>query len=163
MCADRRRRKGVIGIGYEGHDVESFVAELNSEGVGIVVDVRLNPISRKQGFSKRALAGALDAAGIGYWHARALGNPKWNRAGFVGTSEESARAREKYAELLREDEARQWLDEISRAAATDVVALMCWEADQSHCHRDVVLSHLRESGSRTARTPRRTRTRATTR
>ncbi|MDQ3504076.1 MAG: DUF488 domain-containing protein [Actinomycetota bacterium] len=48
----------------------------------MLLDVRLNAISRKPGFSKKRLTAALAAVGIGYRHARALGNPRDNREPF---------------------------------------------------------------------------------
>ena len=58
----------MIGIGYEGLPLHSLVEQLQADGVEVVVDVRLNAISRKVGYSKRALAAALEAAGIRYVH-----------------------------------------------------------------------------------------------
>ncbi|SEM69999.1 DUF488 domain-containing protein [Nonomuraea pusilla] len=72
----------------------------------LLVDVRLTPISRKRGFSKTALATALAAAGIACRHMRALGNPKWNRAGFSGSPAEPGTARGVYADRLLAAEAR---------------------------------------------------------
>ncbi|MDG4769766.1 DUF488 domain-containing protein [Solwaraspora sp. WMMD792] len=63
---------GLIGIGYEGRSVDGLIAELRAAGVSRLVDVRLTPISRKPGFSKSALAKALNAAGIAYEHRREL-------------------------------------------------------------------------------------------
>ena len=39
----------VIGIGYEGLESDGLVSKLCLRGVRTVVDVRLNPISRKRG------------------------------------------------------------------------------------------------------------------
>ena len=58
----------VVSIGYEGRDVHEFSDLLKKHGVSLLVDVRLNPISRKTGFSKNALAKALEGVGIGYRH-----------------------------------------------------------------------------------------------
>jgi Protein of unknown function, DUF488 len=52
-------RPGLRGIGYEGLSIGAFVGQLRAEGITIVADVRLTPLSRKPGFSKRALAIAL--------------------------------------------------------------------------------------------------------
>lgn len=60
--------------------------------VDVLVDVRLNPISRKKGFSKSSLQQALGAARIEYRHERQLGNPKSNRDPFR-RGLKSARAR----------------------------------------------------------------------
>ena len=78
--------QGVVGFGYEGADLEGFLGTLLARGVRTVVDVRLTPISRKPGFSKRRLAAALAELGIDYVHLPALGNPKWNRPGFSGSA-----------------------------------------------------------------------------
>ncbi|WP_061298826.1 DUF488 domain-containing protein [Herbidospora cretacea] len=130
---------GLTGVGYEGTDLETFVRCLRDAGVDIIVDVRLNPISRKRGFSKNALAAGLAEAGIGYRHMRALGNPKWNRPGFSGSPEELGQARDLYAGEIRSEEARRCLDEIARLAHESSVALLCFESDERRCHRDVVL------------------------
>ena len=128
---------GVVGVGYEGHTVESFVADLLDRGVTRVVDVRLNAISRKPGFSKRGLAVALAEAGIAYEHRPALGNPKENRAGFASGQ---PAAHQVYAARLEEPAAREALAEIAAWAAREDVALLCLEADGTTCHRTAVLA-----------------------
>ncbi|QXJ21360.1 DUF488 domain-containing protein [Actinomadura graeca] len=133
---------GLIGIGYQGHDLPSFLARLSAENVSLVVDVRLNPISRKRGFSKRALSEALESAGIGYEHAQPLGNPKDNRAGFGGSPKELQDARLRYAEVLDAPAAREWLTAIATWAIDRKVALLCFEADQTRCHRDMVATEV---------------------
>lgn len=128
----------LTGIGYEGLDIGALVDQLECDGVSMLVDVRLTPISRKPGFSKRRLSETLAAAGIEYQHAPALGNPKWNRAGFGGTDTERDAARQTFAGLLAGQDASVWLTDIARLAAERHVALLCFEADQRRCHRDVV-------------------------
>ena len=68
--------KNIIGIGYEGINIDELVLSLKERNVTALVDVRLNAISRKPGFSKKRLEGAVSAAGIKYEHLRVLGNPK---------------------------------------------------------------------------------------
>jgi len=60
-------------LGYEGLDVAAFIACLKRAAVRQGVDVRENPSSRKPGFSRRALAGALLAQGVEYLHVVELG------------------------------------------------------------------------------------------
>ncbi|RIQ16673.1 DUF488 domain-containing protein [Jiangella rhizosphaerae] len=134
---------GVIGVGYEGHTIDSFVAGLAASGVGLVADVRLTPMSRKTGFSKRGLAAALAAAGIDYVHLPALGNPKDNRVPFAAGD---PAARRRYAERLAEPEGREALDLLAAESAKRLVALLCLEADQSRCHRQMVLDRLGAAG-----------------
>ena len=46
-------------IGYEGKTVEEFLHQLDAAGVALLIDVRAVAASRRPGFSKTALAGAL--------------------------------------------------------------------------------------------------------
>ena len=137
----------MIGVGYEGRDLPEFIESLRAAGVSRLVDVRLTPISRKAGFSKRSLSEALTQAGIVYAHRPALGNPKANRAGFSGAPDELARARAAYAERLARPEAVEAIEELVRWSGEEVVAVMCFEADQARCHRDVVLAAVEGRGS----------------
>lgn len=134
---------GPIGIGYEGSDIDGFVERITRADVDIVADVRLTPVSRKHGFSKNALADALEAVGVQYIHLRALGNPKVNRPGFSGTPGESRVARAHYEDLLRGSEATVALDHLTALTRTHRVAVLCFEADEGRCHRDLVLSAIR--------------------
>src|SRR3954471_17458392 len=61
----------LVSIGYEGKTVVDLVAQLLEQGVRVLVDVRLTPLSRKPGLSKSKLAEALVAVGIIYVHHRA--------------------------------------------------------------------------------------------
>lgn len=134
---------GLIGVGYEGRTVEAVISQLRETGVAIVVDVRLTPLSRKPGFSKRALAEALQSSGIEYRHLPALGNPRWNRAGFSERSTpDGDRARRRYTEVLGEADAREALDEIASLTQSGRVALLCFEADERHCHRELLIDML---------------------
>jgi uncharacterized protein (DUF488 family) len=129
-------------VGYQGRTVEELVGDLVELGVSRVVDVRLNPISRKRGLSKTALGKALADVGIAYEHRRQLGNPKPNRAGFAGDEAELAEAREAFGALLRRPEAVDALDAIVRAGRRERVAVLCYEAEQRRCHRDVVIQEV---------------------
>ncbi|WP_228124979.1 DUF488 domain-containing protein [Candidatus Methylospira mobilis] len=56
----------VFTIGYEGLDLDAFISALTLYGVETVVDIREVPLSRKPGFSKKALANALNLSGFEY-------------------------------------------------------------------------------------------------
>jgi uncharacterized protein (DUF488 family) len=131
-----------VGIGYEGHDVEGLVERLHSLGVGAVVDVRLTPISRKKGLSKTALGTALADAGIDYLHRRALGNPKHNRPGFAVGGRKRAEAIATFRSLLDEPDATEALTEVRELARERLIALLCFEANEACCHRQVILEAL---------------------
>lgn len=130
---------GVVGIGYEGQSIDSFICGLLASGTQVLADVRLNAISRKPGFSKRALGAALADAGIAYWHVPELGNPGWNRPGFAGEAAQVRAARARFGSMICARPAQTRIEEIADAACDGVVAVMCVEADDRACHRYVVL------------------------
>lgn len=135
-------RPHLVSIGYEGRDVQSLVEELATNGVSVLVDVRLNPISRKPGLSKTKLAEALAARGIRYVHHRELGNPKENRDGFRQGSPASLN---RFERILQGESAGAALHHVSELLDGEVVALLCFERDHSQCHRRLVADALRES------------------
>lgn len=137
---------GVMGVGYEGKTVAELLAGLSAMRVTTLVDVRLNAISRKAGFSKRALAAAAEEAGITYLHRPQLGNPRDNRDGFAeSTSSEAGRAaRSTYCQAIAEAEGTATINEIAALAASERVALLCFEASELNCHRREALSAIRD-------------------
>ncbi|MFM9876840.1 MAG: DUF488 family protein [Rhodoglobus sp.] len=136
--------RGIIGIGYEGLTLESLADRLTAWGVTTLADVRLNAISRKRGFSKKALQAHLVAQGIRYIHMPELGNVRHNRAGFSdpGSTEGDA-ARVKFIERLAAPEANARLDELASLAGSSHVAVLCFEARETECHRHEVLDAVR--------------------
>jgi uncharacterized protein (DUF488 family) len=142
MAMQAATSTGLVGVGYEGWKLTEFVDQLIAEGVDHLVDVRLTPISRKPGFSKTALREALAGAGIGYEHRPELGNPRPNRAGFAGDAGALDRARAVYAASLSEPAAAQAVHDLAVMAQSARVAVLCFEADQDRCHRDVVLAYV---------------------
>src|SRR6478609_1630184 len=100
----------ITGIGYEGLTVDALVSRLRLRGVTTLVDVRLNAISRKRGFSKKALGTALEQAGIAYLHRPALGNERDNRPGYAELASVTAQeARNRYRIGLRTPDAEAGL------------------------------------------------------
>lgn len=133
----------VFTIGYEGLDIDAFMALLAEHGIETVVDVRELPLSRKPGFSKKALASVLNLSGIEYVHKVDLGCPKpvrdryredgnWKRytSGFLQHLKTQQRAVAELAEL----------------ASTSTCALLCFEADFNFCHRSMVADAVRDHG-----------------
>jgi len=72
--------EAIFTIGYERCDIERRLAALRAHAIEIVVDVRDLPLSRKPGFSKKALTDHLARNGVRYVHLRALGTAKPIRA-----------------------------------------------------------------------------------
>jgi uncharacterized protein (DUF488 family) len=125
----------IVSVGYEGWTPEAFVDALGRHGVTLLVDVRLNAISRKRGFSKRALAASLAAADIGYRHEPSLGNPVDNRDAF---RRGDAGARERVQAIV-EGPSAATVDRLAADVAGGGVAVLCVERDASICHRSLVI------------------------
>ena len=127
----------IFTIGYEGATVGEFIATLNTAGVERVLDVRALPLSRRPGFSKSALRGSLEEAGIEYVHLKALGTPADGRAAArSGRHAEMARI---YAGQLELPEAMVKAAQMLELAAEKPSALLCFEREPAHCHRTLLL------------------------
>ena len=129
----------ILGIGYEGQTLDTLISKLRLRGIETLVDVRLNAISRKRGFSKTALSEAVRAAGIEYVHMPELGNRRDNRDGYAATDTLEAReARDRFRGALASDTGTAALEELASLAKDRTIALFCFEADEDHCHRQQV-------------------------
>lgn len=122
-------------FGYEGLEIEAFIARLKQAGVRSVVDVRDLPLSRKKGFSKTGLSASLNHAGIDYFHAPALGCPKPIRNQYRTDGDWGRYSQEFLAYLDTQKEA---LIELARIALSQTACLVCYEADFNYCHRTYV-------------------------
>jgi uncharacterized protein (DUF488 family) len=133
----RAAAPALFSVGYEGRDLDGLVDLLRENDVTVLLDVRLNPISRKPGFSKRRLEAALTDAGIAYRHARALGNPKYNREPFhTGNARQGARV---FRTVLATDDAGLELGRLAELLGSERVAVFCFERDHDRCHRQVIV------------------------
>lgn len=128
----------LASVGYERRTAENLVELLQANGVTVLIDVRLTPISRKKGLSKTALAAALQAADIEYVHARELGNPKENREPFRRGSQ---RARDRYIAHIQNG-AAQAVQNVVAQARKQYVALLCYEREHNQCHRSCITDEI---------------------
>jgi uncharacterized protein (DUF488 family) len=127
-------------IGYEGTDIDRFVATLKAVGVTLLADVRALPLSRKKGFSKNRLRERIEEEGIQYIHLGALGDPKDGRdAARAGRYDEF---RKIYNKHLSQAKPQQALKELAVLANNRATCLMCFEREPSECHRLIVASQL---------------------
>lgn len=130
-------RFSLATIGYEGATLGAVVAALQAAGVETLVDVRAVARSRRPGFAKSRLAAGLAEGGIGYVHLRGLGTPADGRA--AAKAGDVAAMRRIFGEHLATPEAQADLHALAeRIEAGERVALLCFEADASTCHRRLV-------------------------
>eukprot|EP00854_Cymbomonas_tetramitiformis_P017946 gene17946-21375_t len=106
-------------VGHSNHSEETFLGLLAAHGIGVLVDVRLQPRSRWPHFTQGALQRSLGRVGIEYIWMEALGNPAAAR---------EARGAD-FKELLGTPRIRAALQElrelVQRSAAR--VCIMCAE------------------------------------
>lgn len=122
-------------FGYEGLDIDAFIAKLRANGVQTIVDVRELPLSRKKGFSKTAFSVALSQAGIAYLHSPALGCPKPIRDRYRADQDWAAYTRDFLAYIDTQDAPVRELVKLSKGTTA---CLVCFEADYTMCHRTYV-------------------------
>lgn len=127
----------IFTIGYEGTTVGEFVTALQNAGVRRVIDVRALPLSRRPGFSKTALRGALEESGIEYVHLKALGTPADGRA--AARAGRHADLERIYAGQLELAEAIAQSAQMLALAEEEPSALLCMEREPGHCHRTLLL------------------------
>ena len=130
--------KRIFTIGYEGATVPEFLAALTAAGVARVIDVRQLPLSRRPGFSKSPLAGALAEAGIGYVHLKALGTPKPGRD--AAKKGDRATLEKVYSGQLELPEAQAEGAKMLALAEEMPSALLCFERDPAVCHRTLLMN-----------------------
>lgn len=131
-------------IGYENVGVPDFVAALKTAKIKTLVDIREIANSRRAGFSKKALAASLDAAGIAYVHLKPLGTPKAGRE--AARKGDAKTMRRVFEAKLVEPESQLALAETADFAKRGRTCIMCLEHDWRGCHRAIVAEHLEAHG-----------------
>lgn len=120
-------------IGYEGTSFDSVLRALKARGVGVLLDVRELPLSRRAGFSKRPLSAGLEEAGIGYVHLKGLGTPKEGRV--AAHQGDLDRFWSIVDAKMQTPEAEHDLNRAAALARERPACLLCFEASPHLCHR----------------------------
>ena len=142
LDAELQQETGIVTLGYEGRKLDQFLLILKGNNIRRLIDVRNNPFSLKPGFSKNQLAKSLEANGVSYLHLPELGIESRRRKNL---SKDSLNLL--FQSYERELDAKKTvLDRIKDLARKEKVALMCFEARESNCHRGVIARRLRDEG-----------------
>jgi uncharacterized protein (DUF488 family) len=132
----------VCTIGHSDRPIEEFIALLQQNEVGCVLDIRTVPKSRHNPqFGQDQLPVSLAAAGIAYRQIPGLGglrkplkdspNSGWRNTSFRG-----------YADYMQTDAFRENVEEVAALAGEMRCALMCAESVPWRCHRSMVADAL---------------------
>jgi uncharacterized protein (DUF488 family) len=136
----------VLTIGHSTRTWDAFLDLLAAHAVGMIVDVRRYPASRRHPhFGRDALAHALGKRGIGYRHEPDLGgrrsphpdspNTGWRSAAFRG-----------YADYMLTTAFEEALERLIDAGRARRVAILCAEAVPWRCHRQLIADALVSRG-----------------
>ena len=131
----------VLTVGHSNHEERPFIELLRGAGVELLVDVRANPRSRYEHFNRSALAGSLQAAGIGYEPmGESLGGRRTPSPGSPNTawSDDAFRG---YADHMASEEFATGVCRLLELADRRV-AVMCSESLWWRCHRRLLADHL---------------------
>lgn len=138
--------KTVWTIGHSTRSADEFLELLKIHEVGLLVDIRSFPGSRRYPhFNRENLSVFLPEKGIKYKHMAGLGgrrkplkdsvNVAWRHASFRG-----------YADYMQTDEFKKQIDIVEELAASVNTAYMCSEAPWWKCHRALVSDYLKVRG-----------------
>ena len=118
----------IYTIGHSNRSLEEFLSLLDHYGIGLVVDVRRFPTSRKYPhFSRESLEAALSSRGIGYaWLGDLLGG--YRKGG--------------YRAYMETEEFRRGLERLLELAEGRRTAIMCAERLWFRCHRRFIADAL---------------------
>jgi uncharacterized protein (DUF488 family) len=137
----------LLTIGYEGCTIQDVLNTLAAAKVGLLIDVRAVPRSRKPGFSKRQLAAGLDERGIPYLHLQCLGTPKPGRDAVRAGHPEIMRTI--FEAHMTSDQAQAELGQAKALASRTRACLLCFEHDPACCHRTIVAEMIAAETSQT--------------
>lgn len=133
----------IFTIGHGTRTTDELVGVLEAHTVGVVVDVRRYPGSRRHPhFGRGALERDLPAAGIAYeWWGEELGGRR-RRAAETRHPAWRVDAFRAYADYADSDEFRAALDRLEQLASRRAVSVMCSERLWWRCHRRLIADHL---------------------
>ncbi len=144
----------IYTIGHGNHTWERFLALLNQRGIGLLLDVRSNPVSRWAHFAnRRMLPRLLDEQGIRHeYMGDSLGGKPSDPALY-------ADGKPDYLKIAGSAEFQEGIARLLELAEGASTAIMCAEEDQAMCHRHLLIEpaleergvsllHIRRDGER---------------
>jgi uncharacterized protein (DUF488 family) len=132
-------------IGYEGISFEQYVNRLMQQGVRLLCDVRMNPVSRKFGFSKGRLSELLPTVGIEYLHIPELGIASNSRKTLQTASDYQLLFAAYRKEMHNK---KEYLAKITTLMERyGRLALTCFEGKPLFCHRHCISDYLEKKNN----------------
>jgi uncharacterized protein (DUF488 family) len=130
--------RAIHTVGHSTRTIEHLLDLLRAHDIGLVIDVRRWPASRRHPqFHREALAESLTQAGLEYVWRGDLGGFRKARPDSPNTGWKVGAFRA-YADFMLTDEFQQIITEILHYADAKRAALMCAEALPWRCHRQLI-------------------------
>lgn len=129
-------------IGYQGLTIERFITKLIQDKIATIVDVRTNPISRKKGFSKKALSEILLDHNINYIHYKELGSPKELRNELYNEYDYTVFFNKYENYVNTQANSLNDLKSNIQQNSKNNYCLLCFERDFNTCHRSILANVL---------------------
>ena len=122
----------IYTVGHSDHDIDDFIALLQSHGVDTVVDVRSQPYSRwVPAYNRETLQGALEAAGLTYLF---MGEALGGRPGDPSLYDPGTMLPD-YDRVAATAVFQEGIEALIELACRASVVIMCSEGDHHQCHR----------------------------
>ena len=126
---------GIWTVGHSNHRLDHVLGLLDSEQIAYVVDVRSYPYSRVASqFNRESLAHELSVHEVGYLF---LGNELGGRPD--RPEHYDAQGHALYGPMSQQAEFQAALKRLCDASSDHRIALLCSEADPTHCHRRLLV------------------------
>ncbi len=133
-------------VGHSTRSSEEFSEVLLAHQIGVLVDVRSFPGSRRYPhFNKLELGRALDAIGIRYAHNPQLGGRRRPNPNSKNTAWQNASFRA-YADHMESEEFQKGIQNFFEVSGGKRTAVMCAEALRWRCHRSLIADFLKARG-----------------
>ncbi len=146
MADGANERMMIYTVGHSTRSREELVEILKGFGVEILLDIRKIPYSRyNPQFNKETMIREIPVTGIVYEHVDELGGVRPPQQVIDRAKSCSERSRG-FAGYMRTPEFAKGLERAILLAGEGRVALMCAEADPTHCHRFWVADALTARG-----------------
>ena len=131
--------------GYEGLLMDGFLNTLVQRVITRLLDIRINPVSRRYGFHKTTLARLCRSLYIEYFHVPELGIHSQNRRN-LKTFDDYQAVFTQYKAVTLSVELNA-IDKVTRIIREKPSVLVCMEANPAYCHRTLLAKHIADKTS----------------
>ena len=140
-----QKQNGILTIGYEGRDIDTFLNILIENDINLLIDVRKNPFSMNFSFVKGTLKKYLESVDIDYLHIPELGIESADRKN-LKSKQDYEKLFVKYRKNLQNKEV--YINKIMELSREKKLALLCYEKDPTFCHRGQIANLIRTKNNK---------------